>query len=224
MALTGTGPVTLSRGQFLKKKPGGDYSSYLSYVHARRSAKAPPAAADPLGQMSPGQIRSTIDQTYGQPATDAGITSTGRGMLDPVVAALTSDINSRAKLSSDAIAANSAAAAGELGKIDYGAPYRTGVQEQAAVDAALRDELAGGGASLGNDLKTRLAQIEDPAVAAAAGNVAATGAAAGGTEYARGSASLSDMLAKAAAEKTLGAEDARLRTARRLAGHRRCQP
>jgi len=131
-------PITLTRKQFLAKKPGGDYGSYLSYVNARRTAKLGAAQTDPLGQTSMADIGRTVDSVYGPALTDQRITGVAHGMIDPVVAALTSDINTRAKQASDAIGANAAGVAGELGKIDYAAPYRTAKTEQAAVDEALQ--------------------------------------------------------------------------------------
>lgn len=204
------GPVTLTRGQFGKtaagQKPGANYEGYLGYIARRRAAKlsAPPAAADPLAPTSTPDIFSTVNKVYGQPQNDTQIQSTAAGMLDPVVAALTANINSRAKQSSSAIAANSAGLAGELGKIDFAAPYRGAESGQAAVDAALREGLAGDGGALANDLKTRLAAINDPSVAAAGDSLAATGTASGNAELTRGSASLSDLLAEAAAAKSFG--------------------
>jgi hypothetical protein len=58
-------PVTLSKQQFLRKKPGGKYENYLNYIKARRTAnpKTQPITSQQLAQriyssiLSPGQQR-----------------------------------------------------------------------------------------------------------------------------------------------------------------------
>jgi hypothetical protein len=209
----GPGPRTLSRSQFLQKKPGGTYSKYLSFINKRRTPAATGAPAgggrvDPLAPMSPAAIDQIVNRfsgMYGAPVDDAHLQADAKAQLDPIIAAITGDINKRASTSTSAIAANAGALAKELGTIDYQAPYRTAKTDQANVDAALRASLAGqGGNGLADDLSKRLAMIDDPAVAATATGLADRGSALGTTELARGSTNLGSLIASAAAAGEYG--------------------
>lgn len=209
------GPVTLTRGQFGKttagQKPGAKYEGYLAYINRRRAAKLaqPAAPADPFAPTSDTDIDSIVNRftgMYGKPKSDADIQSSAQGLLDPIVAAITANITGQAKTATGAIGANSEALAKAMAGQDYGAPYAGAKQEQAAADAALQQGLAGGGASLAGDLKSRLAMIDDPTVAAAGDQVAAQGVAAGNTELAHGTSALSSLIAAAAANKAYGAK------------------
>jgi hypothetical protein len=56
-------PITLTPAQFLQRRPGGDYSKYVSYINRARSAKAgvPVSAQNPLQQVIntyPGFVQS----------------------------------------------------------------------------------------------------------------------------------------------------------------------
>jgi hypothetical protein len=207
-------PITLTKQQFGQtaagKKTGAKYSGYLSYIARHRAAKLAQANADPLGQTSPGDINSQVNRyagMYGNPMTDEQITTSAQGQIDPIIAAITKKINDQASTASGAISANSQALAKALGGIDYGAPYAQAKTEQAAVDAALQQSLGGaGGTGLAQDLESRLAQIGDPAVAAAGADVASRGAAIGGTQVAQGSSNLGSLIASAAAAKEYGAK------------------
>lgn len=205
-------PITLTKQQFGKtkvgQKPGASYGNYLRYVSAHRASRLAQANADPLGQTSPQDIDARVARLtagYGTPMTDAQITTSAQSQIDPIIAAITKRVNDQASTASGAISANSQALAKALGQIDYGAPYAQAKTEQASVDAALQQSLGGaGGTGLAQDLSSRLGQIDDPAVAAAAGGLADRGAAIGTTELAHGSANLGDLIASAAAAKEYG--------------------
>lgn len=178
--------------------------SPLAYAAANR--RTPPPVS-PLAPTSTADILARINKiasAYGTPLNEAQIGTTAQGMLDPVVAQITANINKQAGQATDSIAGHSQSLAHELGAIDYSTPYNTAEGEQAAVDAALREALGGGGAQLANDLQSRLGVIGDPSVAAAGQHVAATGAAAGATELARGSANLGSLIANAASASSYG--------------------
>jgi len=209
--LPGSGPKTLTKSGFgqttAAQKPGATYKGYRSYIAARRAAKLAAPPPDPFGQTSPQQIQQQIaaqNARYGTPQNDAQIQTSAQGMLDPIIAAITANIGKQTTQASGQISANSQALAAALGKVDYGAPYAGAQQSQAAVDAALQQSLSGGGAALAGDLKTRLAGINDPTVAAAGDAVQATGTAAGNTQLAQGSGALGALIANAAAAKSYG--------------------
>lgn len=215
-------PITLTRAQFaatpVGSKPGAKYGNYLSFIKARRAgtpaAAAPPAhpaaPVDPFAPTTPGQITSATNRItgmYGTPLTDPQITTAAQAQVDPLIAALTAKVTKQTGDASHAISVNSAALAKALSAIDYGEPYRGAESEQAAVDAALQQSLDGGGSALSADLKSRLGQIDDPTVAAAGDALASRGTALGTTELARGSASLSNLIANAAAAKEYGKKE-----------------
>lgn len=204
-------PITLSKSQFGKtstgQKPGASYANYLGYVARHRAAKVASQNADPFAPTSPQDINATVNKYtagYGAPASDAQIQSSATAQLDPIIAAITGNIQNQAKASSGAIAANSAALAKALGGIDYAAPYQQATHDQAAVDAALQQSLNGGGAALSADLTNRLGMIDDPSVAATAGGLAQRGTAIGTNELASGNTNLGSLLASAAAAKSYG--------------------
>jgi hypothetical protein len=201
-------PITLTKSQFQSKRPGGDYSKYLGFINKRRTAQLGAVNADPLAPTPAGDINAIVNRfagMYGAPMSDARIQSDAKAQLDPIVAAITGSIGDRAKTSTSAIAANSAALAKDLGSIDYAAPYRTAEVDQANVDAALREALASrGGTDLAGDLSKRLSIIDDPAVASTASGIGDRGAALGTTELARGSANMGSLIAQAAAGKEYG--------------------
>jgi hypothetical protein len=204
-------PITYTRAQFAAtptgKKPGSSYSKYIAFVNKRRAANAA-APVDPFAPQSPQQINQQVNKfagMYGTPMPAAQIQTTAQGMIDPIIAAITAKIGGQAKTSSDAIAANAADLASKLGAIDYTSAYTNPKQEQAAADAALQQSLSGGGGTqLAGDLSSRLAQINDPSVAAAAAGLAGRGAAIGTTELAHGTNALSSLIANAAAAGSYG--------------------
>lgn len=204
-------PITLSKSQFgataAGKKPGASYEGYLGYIARHRAAKLAAPTADPFAPTSSqdiNQIVSKYTAGYGAPQTDTQIQTSAQGQLDPIIAAITSNIQGTAKQSGAQIAANSAALAKALGSIDYAAPYVGAQHDQAAVDAALQQSLNGGGAALSADLTNRLGMIDDPTVGAAASGLASRGTAIGTNELASGSTNLGSLLAQAAAAKSYG--------------------
>lgn len=128
--------------------------------------------------------------------------------LDPVIAALTQAANDRAARAEAAITGLTDAYAHDIAGVDYGAPYQGAEQQQAAVDAALRQALTGGGADLAAGLTGRLSRLAGtsaaPAVDQAAAGLASQGASAGTTRLASGSASLGDLIAQEASAREFG--------------------
>lgn len=186
--------VKVGAGQHLGFTAGrGYYSAPGGIAHA---AAAP--AATPPDPYAP--ILAAIPK----PSTPGQIQQQAQGEISPLVAAITGQVGRETQNASHAIAGYSNDAASKLAAINYGQPYQQGEQGQAAVDAALRASLAGGGQADADQLAQRLAVINDPTVAAAAGQVAANGAASGGTQVAQGSAALSNLLANAAAASSYG--------------------
>lgn len=170
-----------------------------------RPALPAASGSDPFAALSPRDITSAVNQFGGSTLNDNQIQSTARGMIDPLIAAITKSATDRAGASSAAIKGITDSYAGELGKIDWGAPYQSAIGQQAAVDDALNQTLTGAGSDLASQLKARLASYGgDPAVSEAASGLASRGAAAGATEVARGSNALSSLIASAAAAGSYG--------------------
>lgn len=201
-------PITLSKQAFLTKKPGGDYSKYLSYVNNARSKKLGAQKTDPFAPMSPQDISSVIDKftgMYGTPLSDKDIESRAHGQIDPIIAAITKSATDRANSSSTALRGLSDSYAKELGGINFGAPYSTAMGEQAAVDAALNDVQKTGGSDLASQLRSRLGAIgSDPAVAQAASGLEQQGADQGATQVAYGSNALSELIRDKASASSYG--------------------
>lgn len=129
--------------------------------------------------------------------------------IDPVIAAITAAANAKAAAASQAIQGLAGSYAHQLAGIDYGAPYANELAGTAAVDAALRDSLAGGGSKLASALSSDLGALAGssgaPAVQQEAAALTSRGESAGNTRLASGSAALDNLLAQAAAGKGYGA-------------------
>ena len=139
-----------------------------------------------------------------KPLTDMQV---AQQQLDPVVKRVTDAINQRAQAAANAVRGYTGSLAQQLASTDYASPYRSAIPQQAAVDAALQQSLAGRGNELAQGLQSRLASIQEPgAVNPATANVAQIGVGAGNTELARGSAALSALLANQAAAGEYGAK------------------
>lgn len=183
--------VNLPVGEHLAFAAGHGY-----YAKPGAGAAAPAAApVDPYGGIIAG---------IPKPLTNAQITTQAQGQISPLVAAITKTIGDQTAAATHAIGGYTSDAAAKLGAIDFGAPYAQGQQGQAAVDAALRQSLAGAGSAGADDLAKRLSVINDPTVGAAAGALAANGAANGTTQVAQGSASLGNLIADAASASSYG--------------------
>jgi len=183
--------VKLAPNQHLAFAAGKGYSA----APGAPSAPAAPPPADPYAAIIAGAAK---------PSTGAQITKAAQGEISPLLAAVTKTIGGQTAAATNAIGGFTGDAAAKLAAIDFGAPYAGAEQGQAAVDAALRAELAGAGSTGADQLAQRLAVINDPSVGAAAGALTANGAANATTQVAQGSASLGELLANAAAAKDYG--------------------
>lgn len=198
----------------------------------RRPGQVPPggglaaaASADPFAQLTPAQIQQQVGQYTSQlpkPLTDQQISSRAQGEINPILQKITDAINARAQSAGQAISGYTNDLASKLGKTDYAAPYSGAIQQQAGVDAALSQALAGGGLSDAQGLQSRLAQIGEPGVVGAAAN-AVQGNATGNSNaaLAGGSADLSALIASQAAAGAYGVKQpgiARLAGLQDLAG------
>ena len=184
--------VQLAPNQHLADAAG---KGYYAAPGAAAPAAAVAASADPY---------SAILGSIPKPLTGAQITSQAAGEISPLVAAITKTIGGQTANATNAISGFTGDAASKLAAIDFAAPYAQGEQGQAAVDAALRQELAGAGSTGADALASRLGVINDPTVGAAAGALAANGDANATTQVAQGSASLGELLANAASAKDYG--------------------
>lgn len=185
---------------------------------AAKAVKAPVApkvkattapTVDPFAPLTPAQIRQTIAKytgSYGTPQTPAQIQASAQSMLDPVIAAITANIQGQTKQASEQIGGNAASTAKTLAAIDYAAPYTGAESKQAAIDAALQQSLTGGGSALAADLAKRLGAIGGPVVGDTAAGLASRGAAIGTNQQASGSAALSNLVANEASAKSYGAQ------------------
>lgn len=160
-----------------------------------RTVAPPVAPPDPYDQIIAG---------LPQPQTPGQIGQTAQSEISPLLAALTGTVNAQAQNAQHAIQGYSADAASKLAGIDWGAPYRQAESGQAAIDSALQQSLTGAGSSDAAALASRLGVINDPSVAAAAGGLASSGAAAGTTALANGSANLGSLLSNAASADSYG--------------------
>lgn len=190
VAQPGTGgriaaPSTMTRAQILARGATG----------GRRGAAPPVAPPDPYDSIIAG---------LPQPMSSGQIGKAAQGQISPLLAALTGITNQERDAADSAITGYSNDAASKLAAIDYGAPYRQAETGQAAIDAALQQSLTGAGTSDAAALSSRLGVINDPSVAAAAGGLAGSGAAAGTTALASGSANLGNLLANAAGADSFG--------------------
>lgn len=166
-------------------------------VPKKRTTLASAASSDPYDAILAGLPK---------PLTGAQTTSAANAQISPLLAALTARISAQTKASTGAISGYSNDAAQKLQGIDWGGVYQPQVEQQAAVDAAIRQSLAGAGSSDADALSKRLSVLNDPSVAAAAGALTDNGVANGNTQLAQGSAALSSLLANAASAKDLGAK------------------
>jgi hypothetical protein len=213
------GPITLTPQQFAKtpaaSQPGATYSKYQAFIAARRGANAAPGAPAAAPAAMPGlldpwtptqitALQNKVAGAYGTPQTPAQITAAAQAQIAPIIAALTKSATDRATGASTAIKGLTDSYASDLAKENFAAPYQSGEQGQAAVDAALQQSLAGAGSSLAGDLQSRLGAINDPSVAQAASGLATRGAALGTTQLASGSSALSELIAHAAAAGEYG--------------------
>jgi cell wall-associated NlpC family hydrolase len=123
--------------------------------------------------------------------------------IDPIIAAITGAANKKAAAAEAAIKGYTDSYAQQLGGMDAGAPYSGAETQQAAVDASLRQALAGGGSDLASQLSARLAALQGSsgagALAQEGGALASQGQSAGNTRLASGSAALSALLGEHAA-------------------------
>lgn len=194
-------PVTLTPGQFAKTgaaaKPGATYAKYQKFIAARRGGNTGTAAAptDPYAPIIAG---------LPQPESQGQMQQTAQGEISPIVAAIVKEITQQEKGATGAISGYANDAASKLAAINYGQPYTQGEGAQAATDATLAAAEAGQGTSDAQSLQQRLAVINDPSVAAAATNVAGNGAANANADLSQGSASLSNLIANAAAANSYG--------------------
>jgi cell wall-associated NlpC family hydrolase len=123
--------------------------------------------------------------------------------IDPIIAAITGAANRKAAAAEAAIKGYTDSYANQLAGMDAGAPYSGAETQQAAVDASLRQALAGGGSDLASQLASRLSALQGSSGAGALGQegaaLASQGESAGNTRLASGSAALSALLGEHAA-------------------------
>lgn len=182
-------------GSTIGYTPGRGY-----YATAKKPSGLVAAAAAPTsGGAPPGLLGA-----YPAAPTPAQQVKLAQSWLDPQVSAATSSINNRVNAADHAITGYTQDAVKQLQGIDWNAPYQGAEQQQAAVDAALQQSLAGNGSDLAKSLGTRLGAIADPSVAAASAAVAANGTGNANTQVAQGSSALSSLIAGAAAAGEYG--------------------
>jgi hypothetical protein len=163
-----------------------------------------PMPVDAPGPAAPVDPYAAILAGLPKPLTGSQVSHEANAEISPLLAAVTKQIGGQTAAATHAIGGFTADAASKLAGIDFAAPYASGEQGQAAVDAALRDSLAGAGQHGADELAQRLGVINDPTVGAAAHAPAANGAANGATQVAQGSASLGNLIANAASAGEFG--------------------
>lgn len=168
------------------------------YYDAPGASRPKPAAAPPADPYD------AVIAGLPAPSSAAQIGQQAQSQISPLVAAITGNIGKQTAAATSAIKGYSTEAAHELGALNFQQPYNEAASKQAAVDAALRQSLAGEGAAGADALSSRLGVIGDPSVGAAAGALEANGAASGNTQLAQGSAALSALLANAAGAGSYG--------------------
>ncbi|HEX5247808.1 MAG TPA: hypothetical protein VFW41_11835 [Gaiellaceae bacterium] len=211
------GPVTLTKPQFQQLRPQGDYQKYLSFIAARRGGspqRPQPPQSSPFPTMTPAQQQQELAGIAGlYPAlTPQQMASQAAQYVDPEIAAIQQSSAQRSSNAAQLIRAATADYATQLAQLGstFATPYQTAAPQQAAIDAALQQSLTGGGSSLASGLSNELSQLQGTsgasAVQQAAGALSSQGASSGNTALANGSASLSDLLANAAAAGSFGAK------------------
>lgn len=192
---TKKGQVKVGAGSHLGFAPKKGYYLAPGAPRATPNPALAAAAADPYTGIIAG---------IPKPLTQAQIMQQAQGQISPLVAAVSGRIGKQTAAETNAIKGFTTDAANKLAAIDWGAPYAQGEQQQASVDSALRQALASGGQADADALSQRLAVINDPTVAAAAGQLSANGAANGNTQLAQGSAALSNLISNQAADTSYG--------------------
>lgn len=143
-------------------------------------------------------------------AAGNGFYSQAQAEIDPIIAAITAAAQQKARASEAAIKGFTDSYARQLAGADLGAPYTAAQNETAAVDAALRQALSGGGADLASQLAGRLSQLQgssgESAVQQAGGALASQGAGAGNARLASGSAALNALIGEQANARSYGAK------------------
>lgn len=128
--------------------------------------------------------------------------------IDPIIAAITGQADAQAQAADKAIAGYTNSYAKQIAGINYGQPYSSAEGQQAAVDAAIRDSLGAQGGQLGDQLSGALSALQgssgSPAVNQEAAALASQGKQSGNTQFASGSADLSNLIADAAASNEYG--------------------
>lgn len=175
----------------------------------RAPAVKPPKVTAP--KQKPLDPYKVIDQAVGRlgtPQTDAQIQASAQGQLSPIIAALTAQLQRQQEAGGAAIQGYTNSLAQSLAPFAQSAGniYSGAEQAQAALDAALAQRLSGGGSDQAQQLGARLASINAPgATNAAVEGATNTAAGAGNASYARGSASLADLIARGAAAQNYAA-------------------
>jgi hypothetical protein len=198
----------LTPGQTLRFDPSrGAGKGYYAAGGTRAPAAAP--ASDPFALATPQQIQQQIQAyTGGMPAvlTDPQLAARAQAQVDPLIAALSARIGDRAKQGAASIAGYTGTLQKDLGQYAGSARniYGQAEQGQAQSDAALASMLAGHGTDEAAALAAKLggAGMSQGAIDATAGQQATVGQGSAGAQYAQGSASLSDLIARGA-----GAQD-----------------
>lgn len=192
--------ITLTRQQFKSKRPQGSYAKYLSYLRAHRHDNQPRASADPYRSYDPTTPGPTPPWLLKQARSEV------QSQIDPIIADITRSYNDRAAAGTESLKAYGESLANSLAGLSgrIGGYYSTAQQNEASLDAALRQALSGQGQSLANALSLELARTGQDTSPAA--GVAATGAGAGNAAYAIGSASLAQLLSQGAAAQAYGAK------------------
>lgn len=180
-------------------------------VASAASSSAPVRAAPtPVVRPKPVPARTPVAAAITPAAPVQTVEQQARALLNPAEKSATDAINQRIAAQQAAIGSSTQTLADLMGKYAPAsrAAYAGAQQGQAAVDAATGQTLAGQGQQGEAELAAKLAQISaDPGtVARLTGTAAANTTGATGALAARGSASLSDLIARGASAQDYGAK------------------
>ena len=182
---------TLSKSQFLRRRPEGSYDRYLSYIRANRPGRVAARKASELDYLAPTPPKQLRSQ----------VTSQVNASVNPLLDELNRSFAARAKAGQEAITGYTGSfldAIKGIAPAIQGA-YGQAETQQAGISDALSSFLSGAGQERSAELGQALAAAGQPTGPAAA--PAALGQGLAGTEGAMGVTALSRLIAEGAAQQ-----------------------
>lgn len=213
-------PITLTRQQFLQRRPGGSYQAYLNYLAAHRPARvaqrhaAAQAGAQLMGPFAQQPVPtlqdmiSQLTQASGGVLSDQQIQERASQLVhsqyDPLLQNLNRLAVSRAQGAAQAITQATQQYAQTLAPLagQTQADYSRAEQGAAAANDALSQFLINQGAGASGELASKLAQINAPTESQGVTDLASAGMAGGSARQVmgQGTATLENLISSGAGD------------------------